>query len=371
MSGLYLGLMSGTSIDGIDAVIAEFDGRRPVALHASANWQYPAELRERLIRLSIDQPALSMREFCSVDTEIGQAFADAALGILANSGIPSSAITAIGSHGQTLFHDGPAGLTLQLGDPNRIAASTGLVTVADFRRIDLALGGQGAPLVPAFHQAMFSQPAETRCVLNLGGIANITALPAGTSGEVLGFDTGPANGLMDEWIQYRCGKAYDVDGRFAAAGQPDEVLIATLLADPFFARPAPKSTGRDYFRLDWVRARAPRIESMRPEDVQASLAAVTARSVSDAIKRTVPSASRLIVCGGGARNSELLRLIATALPGVAVESSQLHGLAPEWIEATAFAWLAMRRLQGETGNLPAVTGARRSAPLGSVVLPPR
>ena len=358
-------------MDGIDAVIAEFDGCRLVALHASAHSQYPVALRERLIRLSIDQPALSMRDFCALDAEIGRVFAGAALAIIASSGIPPSAITAIGSHGQTLFHDGPAGLTLQLGDPNRIAAATGLVTVADFRRIDLALGGQGAPLVPAFHHAMFSRPSETRCVLNLGGIANITALPADASGAVLGFDTGPANGLMDEWIQHRCGQAYDVDGRFAAAGQPDEAVIAALLADPYFAKPAPKSTGRDYFRLDWARARVSQIDSMRPEDVQASLAAVTARSVADAVRQTVPTASRLIVCGGGARNSELLRLIAMALPEVSVESSQSHGLAPEWIEATAFAWLAMRRLQGENGNLPAVTGARRSAPLGSVVLPPR
>lgn len=370
MSGLYVGLMSGTSIDGIDAVVAEFEGDRLAGLHASHHHDYSPELRTRLLRVSIDQPSLSFREYCSLDVEIGQAFANAACEILARSRLPASAITAIGSHGQTLFHDGPAGLTLQLGDPTRIAAGTGVMTVADFRRIDLALGGQGAPLVPAFHRAMFSDARESRCILNLGGIGNITVLPRDSIDGVLGFDTGPANGLMDEWIQRCRGLAYDDAGRFAACGQANEALVSALLDDPYFSRPAPKSTGRDYFRLEWVMRQYPGIDRLRPEDVQASLATVTARSVGDAVRTAAPATSRLIVCGGGAGNTELLRLIGAALPGISIESSEHHGLAPEWIEATAFAWLAMRRLAGEPGNLTAVTGARRPAPLGSVVLPP-
>ncbi len=371
MSGLYLGLMSGTSMDGIDAVVAEFEGDRLRGLHAASHHDYPPRLRERLLQISLDQPQLSMRDFCALDIEIGSAFASAAIETLADHAIPTTSIAAIGSHGQTLFHDGPQGLTLQLGDPTRIAAATGITTVADFRRIDLALGGQGAPLVPAFHQAMFSDERETRCVLNLGGIANITVLPCADADHVLGFDTGPANGLMDEWMRHCHGEAFDAGGAFAAAGSADEALVNALLADPYFARPAPKSTGRDYFRLAWVRALYPHLETLRPADVQASLAAVTARSVAGAIRSAAPEATRLIVCGGGTGNLELLRLLSTALPGVPVESSIRHGLAPEWIEACAFAWLAMRRLRGEPGNLPAVTGARRSASLGCVVLPPK
>ncbi|WP_273455635.1 anhydro-N-acetylmuramic acid kinase [Nevskia ramosa] len=371
MSGLYLGLMSGTSIDGIDAVIAEFEAGRLAKLHATHHHDYPPPLRARLIELSLDQPGISMRAFCTLDVDIGLSFAAAAREVISRSGIPVGAITAIGSHGQTLFHDGPRGLTLQLGDPNRIAAATGITTVADFRRIDLALGGQGAPLVPAFHHAMFADFRESRCVLNLGGIANITVLPGAGIDGVIGFDTGPANGLMDEWMRVCSGLAFDAEGAFAASGSADEELIAALLSDPYFARPAPKSTGRDYFRLDWVRSRYPRIDALRTEDVQASLAAVTARSVASAIKGAAPAVARLIVCGGGVANTLLLRLLGEALPGVVIESSSQHGLAPEWIEATAFAWLAMRRIEGKSGNLPAVTGASRLSPLGCVVLPPR
>lgn len=370
MSGLYLGLMSGTSIDGIDAVIAEFPAGGLIKLHATRHHEYPPTLRSRLIELSLGQPSVSMHDFCALDAQIGLSFADAALAVIADSGIPASSITAIGSHGQTLFHDGPGGLTLQLGDPNRIAAATRITTVADFRRIDLALGGQGAPLVPAFHHAMFTDLDETRCVLNLGGIANITILPRANLGDVIGFDTGPANGLMDEWMQANSGLAFDAGGAFAGSGKANEELVAALLADPYFSKPAPKSTGRDHFHLDWVRSRYPRLGDLRTEDVQASLCALTARSIAAAINRVAADVARLIVCGGGVRNEVLLRLLSEALPGIAIESSGQHGLEPEWIEASAFAWLAKRRLEGMPGNLPAVTGASAYSPLGCVVLPP-
>lgn len=368
MSELYIGLISGTSADGIDAVIAEFAADRFIGLRATYQHEYSPALRARLLQLSIDQPDLSMREFCALDAAVGDAFAEAAVAILAGSGVDPAQITAIGSHGQTVFHDGPARLTLQFGDANRIVAATGIATVADFRRIDLALGGQGAPLVPAFHQAVFSKAGEARCVLNLGGIANITVLPGTARKPVRGFDTGPANGLLDEWMQLQRGQAFDADGAFAASGQPITALVDALLADPYFAQPAPKSTGRDYFRLDWVRARFPGLALLAPHDVQASLARVTSRSVADAIRAEIPDAARIMVCGGGARNSELMRLLAEALPSACVETTDAQGLAPEWIEAAAFAWLAMRRVNGLSGNLPAVTGARRPAALGSMVL---
>lgn len=367
----YVGLMSGTSIDGIDGVIAEFDGARLLRLPGRIHHPYPTELRQRLIAVSVDQPAITLGEFSALDAAIGDAFADAARQLIRSSGVDPESITAIGSHGQTMFHDGPNGLTLQMGDANRIAAATGITTISDFRRLDMALGGQGAPLAPAFHHAMFSAPGESRCALNLGGIANITTLPAGRRATVIGYDTGPANGLMDEWSLRCTGRPFDDNGRFAASGKPDGAMIDALLADPYFALPAPKSTGRDYFRLDWALQRHPAMLEMAPADVQASLARVTVRSVADSIQRTMPETARLIVCGGGSKNAELLRLLAEALPGVAVDTSDMHGLAPEWIEAAAFAWLAMRRIHGEPGNLPSVTGARRAVPLGAMLLAPR
>ena len=371
MSERYIGLMSGTSADGIDGVIAEFDGDQLIRLLGSLHHDYPEALRRRLIEVSVDQPAITLAEFAALDAAIGDAFAAAARDLIRESGVDAESITAIGSHGQTMFHDGPNGLTLQMGDGNRIAALTGITTIADFRRLDMALGGQGAPLAPAFHQALFANAVESRCALNLGGIANITTLPAGGRGTVIGYDTGPANGLMDEWMLRCTGQPFDDNGAFAASGKPDEAMIAALLADPYFALPAPKSTGRDYFRLDWALKRYPAMPGMSPRDVQASLARVTVRSVADSIRRTMPDTARLIVCGGGSRNAELLRLLGEALPGVAVDTSAMHGLAPEWIEAAAFAWLAMRRMNGQPGNLPSVTGARRAVSLGAVLLAPR
>ena len=372
MSERYLGLMSGTSADGIDAAVVEFDGDRCTALVAAGHRDYPEALRRRLLQVSVEQPTLSLREFAQLDAAIGDAFAEAARALLADHGIDPASITAIGSHGQTVFHDGPQGLSLQLGDANRIAVATGITTVADFRRLDCALGGQGAPLAPAFHRALFGQRGEDRVVLNLGGIANVTLLPGRTpAAPVIGFDTGPANGLMDEWTQRCCGRPYDENGGLAASGRVDEAMVEALLGDPYFALPAPKSTGRDYFRLDWALARHPAMRALSPADVQASLAQVTVRSVADAVRATLPTAARLIVCGGGARNAELLRLLGMILPGVVIDTSEQHGLAPEWIEAAAFAWLAMRRMNGQPGNLTRVTGARQPASLGSVILAPR
>lgn len=362
---LYLGLMSGTSADGIDAVLAEFEAGRFVALRATTHLDYAPALRARLIELSLTQPLLSLREVTALDAAIGRHFAEAAQQLLAESATPAAQVRAIGSHGQTVFHDGPAGLTLQLGDANLIAEVTGIDTVADFRRRDLALGGQGAPLVPAFHQSVFSRPDVSRCILNIGGIANISLLPGGST-AVSGFDTGPGNGLLDEWITQSLGLPFDRDGAFAARGQVRPDLLAALRSDPYFDRPAPKSTGRDYFQLAWVRARFPRLADLPPEDVQATLCELTALTIADAIRASQPETTEVLVCGGGSRNAALMRRLASRLPGMTIAPTDDHGLAAEWIEAAAFAWLAMRTIEGLPGNLPAVTGARAPAVLGGL-----
>lgn len=359
--------MSGTSIDGIDAVVAEFEHGRFVGLLQTHAGAYPEALRARLIRVSLEQPALSFRDYCELDVAIGEAFAEAAETVLKHAGLEAAAVRAIGSHGQTLFHDGAAfpPLTLQLGDPNRIAARTGIPVVADFRRRDQALGGHGAPLLPLFHHARFARADEARAVLNIGGIANLTLLPDADEASVRGFDTGPGNGLMNEWAELREGQPFDRDGRLAAAGQVDEEMLAALLAEPYFALPPPKSTGRDHFHLDWVRRRAA-IDSRDPATVQATLCELTAATIAEALMREAPMTRRVLVCGGGARNPELMRRLGARLPSIVIETTDQHGLAGEWIEATAFAWLASRTLDGRSGNLPGVTGASAATVLGGI-----
>lgn len=366
MSELYLGLMSGTSADGVDAVLAEFDAGRFVGLRGDHHLDYAPALRSRLIAVSLQQAALSPRELASLDADIGEHFAQAAEQLLQSSSTPAEPVRAIGSHGQTLFHDGPAGLSLQLGDPNRIAERTGIAVVADLRRRDLALGGQGAPLVPAFHHALFASAEESRCVLNVGGIANITRLPSTDAATVTGFDTGPGNGLLDEWVQQVWGKPYDPNGTYAASGRAHAPMIDALLADPYFALAPPKSTGRDYFRLDWMRRLFPDFSGLAPADVQASLSEVTARSIAAAIATSGPAPGRVLVCGGGSRNGFLMQRLRALLPASPVEPTDDYGLAAEWVEAAAFAWLAMRTVHGLGGNLPSVTGARATAVLGGV-----
>ncbi len=363
-----IGLISGTSQDGIDAVLAEFeDGvwRRLIAAHSG---HYPDASRARLLELGFEGTPVSLAAYAELDRAVADAFADTALDLLKIAGVPAESVAALGSHGQTVFHDAALGNSLQLGDPSRIAARTGITTVADFRRKDIAFKGQGAPLLPVFHHALFAG-AEPRAVLNLGGIANLTLLPDADSGSVRGFDCGPANGLMDEWVARHQGLPYDADGAWAASGQVHAALLAALLGDPYFSAPAPKSTGRGTFRLGWVEARYPALRQLPPADVQRTLCELTARSVVDALHATDGGSRRLLVCGGGAQNGFLMsRLVVLAHPMV-VESTALHGLHPDWVEAAAFAWLALRRLRGEAGNLPGVSGADRATVLGGVYLP--
>lgn len=359
--GLFLGLISGTSVDGIDAALVRFSPAPQVLF--GRTYPLPAALADEVLRLSQAEARITLDEAGRLDTRIGQAFAAVALQALADSGTKAADVTAIGSHGQTLRHDprGDAPFTLQLGDANVIAERTGLTTVADFRRRDVAAGGHGAPLMPAFHAAVLRAEHEERAVLNLGGIANLTLMPRG--GAVRGFDTGPANGLMDAWCLEHRGQPYDRDAAFAREGRVDEVLLATLMADPWFALPPPKSTGRDQFQLQWLRAR---LGGQSPADVQATLCELSAATVADALQREQPACARLLACGGGAHNPLLMQRLAARLPGVAVASTASVGLDPDFVEAAGFAWLARETLAGRPGNLPAVTGAAGPRVLGAI-----
>lgn len=361
--GLYLGLISGTSADGIDAALVAFENGT-CTLRASRTSRWDAALRARLVALGQGGDATSLDELGALDVQVAEAFADAAMELLDAAHATPREVRAIGSHGQTIRHRPNARhpFTWQLGDGNVIAERTGIDTVADFRRRDVAAGGQGAPLVPAFHAALLHDAGEDRAVLNLGGIANYTLLPA--TGVVRGFDTGPANALMDAWCDHHRGTPYDAGGAFASTGTVDAALLERLRNDPWFALPPPKSSGREHFHLDWVQSRLSGEE--RAEDVQATLLELTATTVAEALRRHQPTTRRVLACGGGVHNPLLLARIGAHLPDVLVESTAAHGLDPDSVEAMAFAWLAREAIAGRPGNLPAVTGARGPRVLGVV-----
>jgi anhydro-N-acetylmuramic acid kinase len=364
----YLGLMSGTSADGIDAALVRFAGGGGVALQAEvlAARTLPWEpgIRARLVWLGQGGSLESLDELGTLDAQVGEAFAEAALAVLAEAGLEPHQVAAIGSHGQTVRHRPyqTHAFSMQIGDASRIAERTGITTVADFRRRDIAAGGQGAPLLPALHRALLHDAGEDRAVLNLGGIANLTLLPA--TGEARGFDTGPANALMDLWCHEHTGRAYDEAGAWGATGVVDDALLSRLLDDPWFAAPPPKSSGREQFQRAWL---APRLHGDEfPANVQATLRALTTRTVADALRATQPATRRLLVCGGGAHNPPLLQALREALPGMDVASTAAHGLDPDHVEAMGFAWLARETLAGRPGNLPAVTGAEGPRILGAI-----
>lgn len=365
MSEYYVGLMSGTSMDALDAVVVDLQTDQP-NLHGTLSRPLPETLRQELVALA--QPgANEIDRSARVDRQLGEFAAETVRLLLESSGIDSSSVRAIGSHGQTIRHapDANPPYTVQIGDPNSIAQLTGITTVADFRRRDMVVGGQAAPLVPVFHNAIYRDGKHNRIALNLGGIANITVLPADPSLPVIGFDTGPANGLMDAWCQYRLNKPYDDDGRSAAKGSINQTLLAELESDPYFQLPPPKSTGREHFNLNWLLPQLPP-EGLSDEDVLATLCELSARSVAAAIKERAAATDEVIVCGGGAYNSHLLQQLRANLPGVEIVSSEVYGIEPRWIEAMAFAWLAQRTLKQLPGNLPSVTGAREAVVLGAI-----
>ncbi len=364
-AGRYLGLISGTSMDGIDAALVEL-GEHACTTLATRSHDYPAELRDRLLTASQRPSSVTVDELGRLDHAVGASFRDAALELIELAGADPASIRAIGSHGQTIRHlPGDAEpFTLQIGDPNLIATGTGITTVADFRRADVALGGEGAPLAPGFHQWLFDDEKTARVVLNIGGFANVTVL-AGTGAAVTGFDTGPGNSLLDAWHREHMGGPFDAGGDWAASGVVDDTLLRACLADPYFAAAPPKSTGFEYFNLEWLAQRLGE-GNATPVDVQATLMALTVMSIKDAINDCAPGTDEILVCGGGAHNEALMRSLADALRPVVVRSTEESGLHPDWVEAAAFAWLASRTLSGLTGNLPEVTGAERAAVLGCV-----
>ncbi len=357
--------MSGTSMDGIAAALVDFGTDTPT-LVAQTSQPYADKLRDDLLALASPDWCGSLSELLTLDHQVGQAFADTTTKLLTKTEIPRASIRAIGSHGQTVWHQpaGEAPNTLQIGDPNIIAELTGITVVADFRRRDMAAGGQGAPLTPAFHADIFRGNNDC-AVLNLGGIANLTILPADPGLPVIGFDTGPANLLMDAWVQRYQQKPFDENGAWARSGTVVPEMLEKMLADPFFASAPPKSTGREYFNLAWLSTFLQE-EPPSPENIQCTLVELTARSVRDALIAASPDTKTLYVCGGGIHNGYLMERLADHLPTVQVCSTSEKGIDPDAVEAVAFAWLAKQTLAGETSNLPTVTGAAHPCVLGAV-----
>jgi anhydro-N-acetylmuramic acid kinase len=358
-SEIYIGLMSGTSLDGVDSVLVDLR-RRPLLLGA-VFLPYPRTLKAVVLALH-EASGDELHRAALAGIELSRLYAKAAGRLLEKHGLDAQAVSAIGCHGQTVRHRPEAGYSLQLGNPAWLAERTGITVVADFRSRDIAAGGQGAPLVPAFHAAVFRNSSRHRVIVNLGGIANLTDLPC--KGPVKGFDTGPGNVLLDAWTRERFGQDFDRGGALAARGRPVATLLKRLLADPYFRRSPPKSTGRGHFSFDWLRRFS--VGRHRAEDVQATLAELTACSVAKAIARHCPGAEEVYLCGGGVRNRDLVMRITRALPGVKIASTQRLGIHPDWVEGMAFAWLAQRSLKRRAGSLPEVTGARGPRVLGAI-----
>lgn len=401
--GLYIGMMSGTSLDGMDAVLCQFDDKidsknetqQPMRLLATYSQDFPTRLRDVLLALcqpngvnqltpEADEPSSELDWFGWASREYAEFASDVVNTLLQQAQVEAEAVLAIGCHGQTVRHRPQMGFSLQLVDANIIAERTGISVVSDFRRRDMAVGGQGAPLVPAFHQALFATADSTRVLLNLGGIANITVLPATAHEDsnhqpatnIVGYDTGPANLLLDAWTALHTDKDYDDGGAWAESGQVVEPLLNQLLEHPFFARSYPKSTGREDFHLAWLQDELQTFDQASANvryssaDVQATLTELTAISASVQIEPFLNKdglqSGAVYVCGGGALNDYLIKRLQAHLPHCTVETTANLGLEPTWVEAVAFAWLARQTLMGETGNLPAVTGASKGVVLGQV-----
>ena len=363
---LFIGLMSGTSADSIDAALVSFR-QGHCQLIKTHNHPLTPDLKTRIHSLTLPGDN-EIARMGILDHHLGEAFAMAANEVLAKAQFRPEDVAAIGSHGQTIrhqpAHEGGVRSSLQIADPNIIAERTGILTIADFRRRDIACGGQGAPLAPAFHKAQFGSTQEARCIVNIGGIANITSLPL--SGPVIGFDTGPGNTLLDAWIDLTKGKAYDKDGAWAASGAVDSALLNEMLRHPFLKFPPPKSTGREDFNLAWLQTLLdshPR--ALTPVQVQATLLEFTAVTIAYAIRNHCPTDSAVFICGGGAHNRQLLKQLQAQLPANSVKTTEALGIDPDWVEAAAFAWLAKQYVDGETGNLPSVTGADKAVILGA------
>jgi anhydro-N-acetylmuramic acid kinase len=367
MTDHYVGLISGTSMDGIDAVVVSF-GDASVAIHGTHAQPYSDELRDALLTAIREPLHVELDESGELNRQVGESFSAAAKSVIENSGVDHASIVAIGSHGQTLRHqpDAVPPFSIQIGDPAIIASGNNLTTVANFRQADIEAGGQGAPLVPPFHEWLFASGESDRVVVNIGGIANITVLSA-TGAATSGFDTGPGNGLMDAWISQHSGQPFDRDGQWAAGGSIIDTLLRQFLDDPYFGLAPPKSTGFEYFNPTWIRRS--NVDQFAPADVQATLCELSATTIANCIQDCANDAREVFVCGGGAHNTELMRRLGEHLPDAVVSSTTPVGLNPDWVEAVAFAWLARQTVNGETGNLPSVTGASHKVVLGDIHSP--
>lgn len=360
MTQLYIGLMSGTSVDGVDIAIVSFEGDKPT-LQAKQCAAYPEELREDI--LTLFTPSAGELDRCGeLDVRLGFFYAECINTLLKANDLASSTIAAIGCHGQTIRHRPTSAypFTLQIGNPHVIAEQTGINTIADFRRRDMALGGQGAPIAPLFHEAFFQSATCNRCIANIGGIANITCLP--TRGTTWGFDTGPGNGLMDYWHEAHQGQRLDQAGSWAASGKTVDTLLGTMLDDPYFAAPPPKSTGKEYFTGAWLDANLHNTYDL-PQDIQRTLLELTARTITSAIADHFPDCEELYICGGGAHNDTLMERLNNLFHGKTNSTSAL-GIEPDWVEAIGFAWLARQHALGSKCDTAHITGAHKPCWLG-------
>jgi len=371
----YIGLMSGTSLDGVDGVLVDFSGPA-IRIMASANLVFEANFRGELLALNTSGPN-ELHRAALVGNRIATAYADVAADLCQQAishGIHKTQIRAMGAHGQTVRHQPQrtsdaavgAGYTLQLNNPALLAELTGITVVADFRSRDIAAGGQGAPLVPAFHRQVFGAMDTSVAVLNLGGIANLSVLPAVATGPVLGFDCGPGNALMDAWCLQHTGQAFDAGGAWAASGHCLPELLQLLLREPYFAQLPPKSTGRDLFGMSWLQPRLEKFADALPQDIQNTLTELTASACTECVNSYAKYSDELIVCGGGAYNIHLMERLQAGLPNQRVVSSEQHGFPPLQVEAAAFAWLARQTILGLPGNLPSATGAAGPRILGAI-----
>ncbi len=361
----YIGLMSGTSLDGVDAVLVGFDQQSPTLI---SSYVHPIEpnLRETLLETIHPDWKGSLADVGTLNHRLGKLFADAACSLIKHKNIDKTSISAIGSHGQTLWHQpqGKHPFSLQLGDASIIAEQTGITTIADFRSRDIAAGGQGAPLVPAFHKKLFTHANKNRVILNVGGISNITILPPKTSTLMAsGYDTGPGNGLLDAWIAKHQNASYDKNGKWAKSGVINEKILIRLLKEPYFSLTSPKSTGKELFNLSWLEIMiGDQLHKEKPENIQATLTEFSACSISD----NVTDCDELYICGGGAHNDFLIERLKHHLPTTKIDTTAKLGIDPDWMEAIAFAWLAKQAHENKTGNLPSVTGANGKRILGSI-----
>lgn len=371
MSNLYIGLNSGTSVDAVDGALVDYsdDHFQLIATHSVP---IPADIKNDLFELA-EPGDNELNRMGILDRKLGHIFAKTATELLTKSALKNNQIVAIGSHGQNIRHlpHLPHGFTLQIGDPNIIAETTGITVVADFRRKDIALGGQGAPLTPAFHYFLFQHREKNRVVVNIGGISNLTLLLADPSKNIIGFDCGPGNMLLDAWCKKHCSKSFDDGGQWAAQGNVIHELLQILLADPFFNLPYPKSTGREYFNLNWLQNKLDQFylqtKTMgNPVDIQATLLELTTSAISHAINSFSTKVDEIILCGGGTYNRQLWKSLQAKCVNQQILSSEDLGVSPLWLEAMAFAWFAKRTLERKSSNLPLVTGARSAAVLGGV-----